>query len=93
HQLAGIKANQGEIDEAIALYTASMELEERIGNLQGKAVTLGTLGQLLAIRRDFTTALQYMHESLEILERLRSPEADKVREIIVQIQKMAEGEW
>ncbi len=48
------------------------------------------LGQLLASRGDFTTALQYMHQSLEIFERLRSPEAEKVRRIIAQTEKKAE---
>ncbi|MEG4022011.1 hypothetical protein [Microcoleus sp. S13C4] len=48
------------------------------------------LGQLLADKKgDFDKALNYLHESLDILQHLRSPEADKVREIIARVQQMA----
>ncbi|MEB3831847.1 tetratricopeptide repeat protein, partial [Phormidium sp. CCY1219] len=78
----------GENEAAIALLTESLELCERIGNLEGKAASLANLGQLLAIQGDFTTGLNYMQESLAILEHLRSPEAEKVRETIAQVQQL-----
>ncbi|GET44214.1 tetratricopeptide repeat protein [Microseira wollei] len=86
HQLAGIYANRGEIEQAIAFYQQSLELNERIGNLQGKAATLAMLGELLADKQgDFDTAVEYLQQSLAILQRLRSTEAEKVQEILNQV--------
>ncbi len=44
----GIYANKGEVDEAIALFNQSLEITERIGDVQGKAATLQWLGILYA---------------------------------------------
>ena len=87
HQLAGIYAQQGDVSQAINLYQQSLELYERIGNVQGKAMTLANLGQLLADeKQDFTTALEYLQESFEILQRIKSPTAQTVKEIIDRIR-------
>ncbi|MDB9308163.1 tetratricopeptide repeat protein [Aphanizomenon sp. CS-733/32] len=76
----------------IALYQQSLEIKESIGNVQGKAITLAMLGQLLADEKgDFVTALDYLQESLEILQRIQSPDAETVREIINDVQQMANG--
>ncbi|MDB9460737.1 hypothetical protein PN480_17835 [Dolichospermum circinale CS-1225] len=48
------------------------------------------LGQLLAYKKgDFVTALDYLHQSLEILQRIKSPDAEKVKEMIKRVQQMA----
>ena len=92
HQLGGIYAAQGEVAKAIALYEQSLGLKEKIGNVQGKAATFAMLGQLLADEKgDFEKALNYLQQSLDILQYLRSPEADKVREIIARVQQMPDG--
>jgi len=92
HQLAGIYANTGKIEEAIALYQQSLEIKESIGNVQGQAATLAMLGQLLAYKKgDFVTALDYLQQSLEIFQRIQSPNAETVRKIINDVQKMANG--
>ncbi len=92
YELAGIKANQGQIEEAIALYEQSLELSKSIGDVRGKAITLGMMGQLLVYEKgDFATALNYLHQSLEILQHLQSPDAEKVREVIARVQQMAEN--
>ena len=88
HQLAGIYANQGEVEKAIAFYQESLELKEKIGNLQGKAATFAMLGQLLADEKgDFDQALNYLQQSLEILQHLKSPDAETVKEIIAAVQR------
>ncbi|MDZ8031828.1 tetratricopeptide repeat protein [Nostoc sp. DedSLP04] len=46
HQLAIIYTNKGEVDQAIALFNQSLEINERIGNVQGKATTLDCLEYL-----------------------------------------------
>ncbi|MFN7529189.1 MAG: tetratricopeptide repeat protein, partial [Dolichospermum sp.] len=73
-------------------YQQSLEIKESIGNVQGKAATLAMLGQLLAYKKgDFVTALDYLQQSLEIFQRIQSPNAETVREIINDVQKMANG--
>ncbi|MBD2141900.1 tetratricopeptide repeat protein [Anabaena sp. FACHB-1250] len=92
HGLASIYANTGKIEEAIAHYQQSLEIKESIGNVQGQAATLAMLGQLLAYNKgDFVTALKYLHQSLEIFQRIQSPDAETVRKIINDVQKMANG--
>ncbi|MEB3831761.1 tetratricopeptide repeat protein [Phormidium sp. CCY1219] len=91
YDLGILKNNLGEIEVAIALHTESLELFERIGDLQGKAMSLGMLGQLLAKQGDFTTGLNYMQDSLAILERLGSPEAETVRERMAGVKQLFES--
>ncbi len=85
-------------DESIVLFLlkgiANLESKEEtlyIGNLQGKARTLLWLGQLLEKDGDLETALHYLQQSLEILQHLQSPDAEKVREAIARIQQIADN--
>jgi len=88
NQLGIIYANTGKIEQAIALYQQSLELKEQIGDLRGKATTLANLGWLLATEQgDFATALNYLQQSLEILQHLRSPEAEQVQQMIASLQQ------
>jgi tetratricopeptide (TPR) repeat protein len=91
HQLAGIYANTGKIEEAIALFQQSLQIEESIGNVQGQAATLCWLGYIAKQQGDFVTALDYLQQSLEIFQRIQSPDAETVREIINDVQQMANG--
>ena len=86
NNLAGIYANQGEIDQAIALFQQSLELKEKIGDVQGKAITLWWLGHIANGQGNPEQALIYLQESFDILQRLRSPSAVVVAEIIAQIR-------
>jgi tetratricopeptide (TPR) repeat protein len=71
--------------EAIALYEQSLELNERIGNVQGKAATLVMMAQLLAMQGEFNKAIKYTHKSLGILTYLNSPDAANVQSILFSI--------
>ncbi|NET58357.1 MAG: tetratricopeptide repeat protein [Symploca sp. SIO2E6] len=83
-----LKADTGDISGAIALLEQSLEIEEGIGNLKGKAMTLQWLGWLAAYaQKDYQTALDYLQQSLDILQHLQSPEAEKVRKIIAKVQQ------
>ncbi len=89
HNLAILKANTGQIEQAIALFQQSLEIKERIGDAQGKAATLAMLGQLLADGKgNFDTGVNYLQQSLEILQRIQSPDAETVRQIIARVQQM-----
>jgi len=92
HELGSLKANTGDIAGAIALYEQSLAINESIGNLQGKAMTLQWLGWLAATEQgDFETGLNYLQQSLEILQHIQSPKAETVREIIARVQQLADG--
>ncbi|WP_445636383.1 hypothetical protein NSTC745_01275 [Nostoc sp. DSM 114161] len=66
HNLAIIYANKGEVDEAIALYNQSLEINERISNVQGKAATLHQLAILHANKGEVDEAITLYNQSLEI---------------------------
>ncbi|AFY85073.1 tetratricopeptide repeat protein [Oscillatoria acuminata] len=71
HNLATFKAKQGEIDQAIALSTESMELFERIGStLEGKVATLHHLAGIKAKQGEIDEAIALYTQSLEINERI-----------------------
>jgi len=83
-----IKVNQGEFQDAIALFQQSLDLTQRIGDVQNQAVTLAMLGQLLADEKgEVETALNYLQQALDILQRLQSPEAETVSRILDRVKR------
>ena len=71
---------------AIALYQQSLAIKEQIGDVQGKAATLEMMGQLLADKKgDSETAISHLQESLAILQRIGSPDARTVQNILNRI--------
>jgi tetratricopeptide (TPR) repeat protein len=91
HCLGSLKAKLGLIEEAIPLFRQSLEIKESIGDVEGKAMTLSWLGGLAAdVQGDFAAALDYLQQSLDILERLQSPNAEIARQSIARVQQMAE---
>ena len=72
------------------LLNNSLNLSQEMDDIKGQAITLTSLGQLLAYKqRDFVTALDYLEQSLKIFQRIKSPDAETVREIINDVQQMA----
>ncbi|MBN3959037.1 tetratricopeptide repeat protein [Nostoc sp. NMS8] len=65
-----LKADKGEVDEALALYNQSLEINERVGNVQGKAATLQCLAIIYANKGEVDEALALYNQSLEIDERI-----------------------
>jgi tetratricopeptide (TPR) repeat protein len=70
HNLAGIYAQQGQVDQAIALYQQSLEIKERIGDVQGKAATLHQMAGIYARQGQVEQAIALYQQSLEIKERI-----------------------
>ncbi|MCC5644174.1 tetratricopeptide repeat protein [Nostoc sp. CHAB 5824] len=70
HNLAGFYTNKGEVDEAIALCNQVVEIDERIGNVQGKAATLHQLGRIYANKGEVEQAIVLYNQSLEITQRI-----------------------
>ncbi|MEJ6488041.1 tetratricopeptide repeat protein [Nostoc punctiforme UO1] len=68
HYLGMLKDDKGEVDQAITFYNQSLEINERIGNVQGKATTLHQLGILYAKKGELDQAISLFNQSLEINE-------------------------
>jgi tetratricopeptide (TPR) repeat protein len=60
----------GKPEEAIALYEQSLELQERIGNVQGKAAALNNLASIYANQGQVEKAITLYQQSLELAERI-----------------------
>jgi tetratricopeptide (TPR) repeat protein len=70
HQLAIIYADQGEVAKAIAFFEQSLELTEKIGDVQGKAATLNLLAVIYANQGEVAKAIAFYQESLELQEKI-----------------------
>jgi tetratricopeptide (TPR) repeat protein len=70
HELAIVYNDQGEKETAIALYQHSLELKEKIGNVQGKAATLHCLAIIYANQGDIDQAIALYQQSLELKEKI-----------------------
>ncbi|MDZ8051588.1 MAG: tetratricopeptide repeat protein [Aulosira sp. ZfuVER01] len=100
HQLASLEAQTGKSEEAIAIYQESIALKDSIGDVYGKAMTLWHLGCIEAeTNKNFNQALVYLQQSWEILEQLKSPNAEKVKQSLAKAktqagkQKFAQGKF
>lgn len=73
-------------EAAIALFQQSLAITEQIGDVQTKAVALAMLGQLLADKKgDSATAIVYLQESLDILQRIGSSDTRTVQDMLNRI--------
>ncbi|WP_258003757.1 tetratricopeptide repeat protein [Fischerella thermalis] len=81
-----LKANCGEITEAIALFQQSLALCEQIGNVQGKAMTLWWLGHIAEQQGNYNQALDYLQPALEILQRIQSPDAERLGQVVARVE-------
>ena len=70
HQLGWIQDDWGNLKEAIALYQKSLELHEKIGNLQGKAASLHQLAGIYANLGEIDRGIALYQESLELKEKI-----------------------
>jgi tetratricopeptide (TPR) repeat protein len=68
--MAAVIAQQGDIERALQLWQQSLEIEERIGDLQGRAGTLHQMAGVIAQQGNIERALQLWQQSLEIKERI-----------------------
>ncbi len=61
---------RGELDKALALYAQSLEIQEQLGDLKGKAATLHAQANVWVTRGELDKALALYAQSLEIQEQL-----------------------
>jgi tetratricopeptide (TPR) repeat protein len=70
HELGILYNDLGKPEEAITLYKQSLELKERIGNIQGKAPTLHQIAGIYVNQGDVERAIALYEQSLELTERI-----------------------
>ncbi|MBE8997276.1 tetratricopeptide repeat protein [Nostoc sp. LEGE 12447] len=68
HNLISLKANKGEIEEAIAFYEQSLALSQQIGDVQ--AWTLNNLGMLKANKGEIEQAIAFYQQSLALTQQI-----------------------
>jgi tetratricopeptide (TPR) repeat protein len=67
---AELLVQQGEIKRAMSLYQESVEIDEQIGDVKGKAATLSMMAGVIAQQGDVKRALELWNESLTLLEQI-----------------------
>jgi len=72
NNMAGVIAAQGNIDEAMGLWQQSLELKERINDVQGKAATLNNMATVAYQQGDLQKALELFKETAVALGQMRA---------------------
>jgi tetratricopeptide (TPR) repeat protein len=75
YELAQICTGRGELDRALSLYEESVQLTERIGNLEGKSAALSGAAGIHMARENWEAAEEKLVESLNLAEQLNWTEA------------------
>jgi tetratricopeptide (TPR) repeat protein len=70
HNLANLCNQQGDVDRAMTLWQESLDLKDKIGDVQGKAATLNNMARVIAQQGDVDRAMKLWQESLGIEERI-----------------------
>jgi len=70
YELGWIQDDWGNKKEAIAFYQQSLELWEKIGDVQGKAATLHCLAIIYADQGEVEKAIAFYQQSLELWEKI-----------------------
>ncbi len=74
HNLAGLRLTLGNPEKAMDLWQQSLEIEDQIGNLQGKAATLHEMAGVFADQGEIKRAMELWQQSLEIAEQIGNVE-------------------
>ncbi len=82
HTLAHVYITQGQVDQGIALYEKALKLAREIHDVEGQAYSLMMLGQIVAIERSFSVGMEYLHEAVNIFQKIKSPHIKTAKEII-----------
>ncbi|KOP23588.1 hypothetical protein AMR41_25835 [Hapalosiphon sp. MRB220] len=68
HNMAGLFAQQGEINQALALYEQSLQITDSINDMVGKAAILHSMAGLFAQQGEINQALALYEQSLQLTE-------------------------
>ena len=68
--MAGVIAQQGEVNRALNLWQQSLDIYERIGDIQYQSATLHQIAHMIAQQGEVNRALNLWQQSLELKERI-----------------------
>ncbi len=78
--LGAIHLTRGELDEAERLLRKSLEIDEKLGRLEGMANQYGNLGQIHQTRGDLKQAREHWLKARELFERVgMAPQVEQVQ--------------
>jgi tetratricopeptide (TPR) repeat protein len=90
--LGSVYARKGEWDRDIGFYEKSLEIKERVGDIQGMARTMGNLSSFYQAQGDMDRAAHYVANAYLIFAHLGAvPEAQKAAGYLVSILGPAEA--
>ncbi|WP_373527464.1 CHAT domain-containing protein [Nostoc sp.] len=84
--LGTINLNQGKTNEGRELYLQAAQLFEYAHDDHNRAVTLAAIGTGWLRQGNTVTALQYLHESSAIMQKLALPDLERVNQLIAEAQ-------
>ena len=62
---------RGDLDQAKQMHNKALEINKRLGRMDGMAINYGNLGLIYSEQRDLIQAEQFVKKSLEINEKLK----------------------
>ena len=71
--IARIRANKGEVDEALKLHLEQVQIFDALGDRRSRAVTLGDIARIRANKGEVDEALKLHYEQIADLRRPRRP--------------------
>nr|WP_228014697.1 tetratricopeptide repeat protein [Fortiea sp. LEGE XX443] len=92
HNMAYLKAQQGDVIGAYALYQQSLDIYESINNVQGKAATLYQIAGLKAQQGDVTRAYALYQQSLDITDSINNVQGKAATLHAMAILKAQQGD-
>jgi len=91
HRMGNLFLGFGDYDASLTRYQKSLEIKEKIGDIDGMAISMGQMGNLYFEQDQFETALKSYLQSFVILSRIGSPFSDQAKnDIALCRQKLPE---
>ena len=78
---------KGDYDAALTQYQKSMEIDEKIGDIAGAALSMAQLGTLYFNQNKFETALEYFIQAFLVFAKIGSPYANQARKGISRVRE------
>ena len=92
YELADVYRVRGELDRALQLYQESLDIKDRLGDLQGRAATLGMMGQVLFEQGRREEGIRATLEGYLILQKLDiEPQGRKTLEEVLAAMRRQAG--
>ncbi|MEJ7642123.1 MAG: tetratricopeptide repeat protein [Candidatus Nitrosocosmicus sp.] len=86
NNIAGIRYNKGDSDQALNLYNQSLNMAEELDDQYGMGQTLNNISAICHNNGEYGYAIYYAIRSYELLKSLNVPEAQRSLDIILSIR-------